>query len=243
MTITISQNQYHVLVINMKLKVYKLIALFCVGILVMLISVFSVILAVTLILVLCFFYLINKKIKEKIYAYDKYPTSTGSAGRNYDSLRIGSNWLFHEKANFSKEDFVEAMYGRRLPMMEFCLHKLFSLVRRGGTVFLYLDKMNCEKPCSFLSVIDKSYFWPCERVLYNIKYSMFEIRFPLLAEWNFFLNYFLYSIKWKISHDKTLWEESEISSLNINIEAKAIVERMIVFCKERDLTMKLLIEK
>ena len=63
MTITISQNQYHVLVINMKLKVYKLIALFCVGILVMLISVFSVILAVTLILVLCFFYLINKKIK------------------------------------------------------------------------------------------------------------------------------------------------------------------------------------
>lgn len=47
----------------------------------------------------------------------------------------------------------------------------------------------------------------------------------------------------EISHDKTLWEESEISSLNINIEAKAIVERMIVFCKERDLTMKLLIEK
>ena len=81
MTITISQNQYHVLVINMKLKVYKLIALFCVGILVMLISVFSVILAVALILVLCFFYLINKKIKEKIYAYDKYPTSTGSASR------------------------------------------------------------------------------------------------------------------------------------------------------------------
>lgn len=59
----------------------------------------------------------------------------------------------------------------------------------------------------------------------------------------FLFELFLYSIKWKISHDKTLWEESEISSLNINIEAKAIVERMIVFCKERDLTMKLLIEK
>ena len=72
---------------------------------------------------------------------------------------------------------------------------------------------------------------------------MFEMRFPLLADWNFFLNYSLHSIRWKIYHGKILWEESEVSSLNINIEAKAIVERMAVFCKERDLTMKLLIEK
>lgn len=218
-------------------------ALSCVGVLVMLITSYSVIFAISLVLILCSFYLINKKIKEKIFAYDKYPTSTGSAGRNYNSLRLGSNWLFLKKNNFSKEDFVEAMYGRKLPMMEFCLHKLFSLVRSGGTVFLYLEKKDFGEPSSFLSVIDKSYFWPCERELHKIRYSMFEIRFPLLSDWKFFLNYLLHLIRWKIYPKKILWEESDVSSLNINIEAKAIVERMEVFCKERDLTMKLLIEK
>ena len=191
-------------------------------------------------------YLCNNSIVHNIREYNNYPSAEGGAKRNYDRLILGGSWLLQNKSEFDASiDYIDTAYQRNLPMIFYCCKRLHSLVKHNGEIILYLERRLQIRPKHKYSLLDKSFILPAIRWKDGIRYNSIHIFLPLFCTPTYYICALISKILKTYSHKKeNNFKEIPISKLeltNIHQETQEIIKEMQIFCKERELNFRLMI--
>ncbi len=189
--------------------------------------------------------LCNEAIICSTIKYNNYPTAEGGAKRNYDRLILGSSWLFSNRNKFNTStDYIDVAYQRNLPMIFYCCKRLYSLIKNNGEVVLYLERRIQRQPQYKYTLLDRSFILPVIQWEKGIKYTLAHRFLPLFCTPTYYIS-MLISVLFR-NQMQQIQEFKEISIYDlgltsIDFKAQEIIRQIQVFCKERKLNFRLMI--